>query len=153
MKTVMCGPGLRIDASPHKNITRTQQNGGSTHLPSYDIPYKSRSAYSHELPFSRTSIRSPGSLFCARVSGQKTGQQGRQPLDAVGHEQRFGGVAFRETVRRSLLTECHTVARCTRGCDLIYDHEKILGFPRSDFHEIRNCLMRFCGNLLYRDWS
>lgn len=112
MKTVMVDPGLRIDASPHKNITRTQTSDDSTHLSSCDIPYKSRSAYSRELPFSRKSIPCPGSLFCARVSGQKTGQQFGQPLDAVGHEQRFVGVAFRDAARRSLLTECHAFAQC-----------------------------------------
>ena len=133
MKTVMLGPGLRIDASPHRNITRTQQSDGSTHLSSCDVPYKSLSAYSRELPFSKKSIQCPGSLFCARVSGQKTGQQFGQPSDAVEHEERFGGVAFRYAVRRSLLTERHAFAGCACGCDFVYDYEKILWISRLRF--------------------
>ena len=32
---------------------------------------------------------------------------------------------------------CISAFRCTHGCDFISDHEIVLGFPRSDFHDIR----------------
>jgi hypothetical protein len=96
----------------------------------------------------------PGGYFVPAYRGQKTGQQFRKPLGAVGHEQRFGDAAFRDAVRRSLLTECHVIARCTRGFDFLCDHEKIFGgFLAPSFMQFTTAKYTFCGSVGTADIS